>query len=195
MHLLHQGQKPAAVTVGASDKWHQRWRTQGLEGLANQPKSGPLRKAAAAYWQRVGELLELDPSALGCPFTIWTAQRLVAHMAQETGVRLSVSRFRAVMKTQGDVYRRPQHDLKPLQDPAARAAAEVWLQALKKCPSRQLHPPLCGRNNLRSAAGATGLLDAVGGAETHSHTGSATVASLERCLQLCHGCNHGPARR
>jgi transposase len=140
IHLLHQGTPKAAVAkmlaVGVSTayKWHTRWREAGLDGLANQAKSGRKRKADEAYWERVAQLMEQEPREVGYDFTIWTTKRLIAHMAQETGIELSISRFRAVLKERGYVYRRPKHDLKSLQDPDARAAAEEWLAGLKKKP-------------------------------------------------------------
>ena len=60
------------------------------------------------------------------------AERLIAHMAGETGIELSVNRFRVVMRKRGYVHRRPKHDLKSLQDPEARATAEAQLAELKK---------------------------------------------------------------
>jgi transposase len=138
LQLLHQGMKPEVVadtlgvSLGSIYKWHARWRTGGLDALANQPKSGAPRQADEAYWQRVGEVVEQEPSQLGYDFTVWTAERLRAHMAAETGIELSVNRFRVVMRERGYVYRRPKHDLKSLQDPDARTAAEAWLDELKK---------------------------------------------------------------
>ena len=144
IHLLHQGTPKAApkghpakmlaVGVSTAYKWHTRWREAGLDGLANQAKSGRKRKADEAYWERVAQLMEQEPSEVGYDFAIWTTKRLIAHMAQETGIELSISRFRAVLKERGYVYRRPKHDLKSLQDPDARAAAEEWLAGLKKRP-------------------------------------------------------------
>jgi transposase len=141
LHLLHQGMKPQAVadtlavSLGSIHKWHARWRAGGLDALANQPKSGAPPKADEAYWQRVDEVVAQAPAALGYNFSVWTAERLIAHMAQETGIELSVSRFQTVMRQRGYVYRRPKHDLGNLQDPAARAAAEQWLDELKKVRS------------------------------------------------------------
>lgn len=73
-----------------------------------------------------------EPSAFGYDFTVWTAERLIAHMAAETGIELSVNRFRVVLRKRGYVHRRPKHDLKSLQDPQARAAAEAQLEELKR---------------------------------------------------------------
>lgn len=142
LQLLHQGMKHQAVaemlavSVGSIYKWHARWREGGLDALANQPKSGAPRKAGPrgypAYWHRVGEVVEQDPRTFGYIFTVWTAERLIAHMVTETGIELSISRFRVMMREHGYVYRRPKHDLKSLQDPDARAAAETHLNELKK---------------------------------------------------------------
>lgn len=138
LHLLHQGMKPQevadvlAVSEGSIYKWHARWREGGLDLVADQPKSGAPPKADETYWQRVEEVIGQDPSAFGYDFTIWTTKRLIAHMVAETGIELSVSRFRAVMHERGYVYRRPKHDLKSLQDPEARATAERQLDELKR---------------------------------------------------------------
>lgn len=94
IHLLHQGTPKAAVAkmlaVGVSTayKWHTRWREAGLDGLANQAKSGRKRKADEAYWERVAQLMEQEPREVGYDFAIWTTKRLIAHMAQETGIEL-----------------------------------------------------------------------------------------------------------
>lgn len=136
--LLHQGMKPQtvadtlAVSLGSIHKWHARWRAGGLDALANQPKCGAPPKADEAYWQRVEEVVAQEPATFGYAFTVWTAERLIAHMVTETGIELSASRFQTIMRQRGYVYRRPKHDLGNLQDPSARAAAEQWLDELKK---------------------------------------------------------------
>ena len=143
LQLLHQGMKPGAVaeTLAVSQAsiyhWYACWRAGGVDALANQPKSGAPPKADEAYWQRVGEVVEQEPSEFGYDFTVWTAERLIAHMASETGIELSVNRFRVVMRQRGYVYRRPKHDLKSLQDPQARAAAQAQLAERKRGPLPQ----------------------------------------------------------
>ena len=138
LQLLHQEMKPdeVAVTLGVSlgsiYKWHARWRCGGLDALANQLRSGAPPKADEAYWERVGLLIEQDPTTLGYAFSLWTAARLIAHMQQETGIALGLTRFRTVLRQRGYVYRRPKHDLKSLQDPEARATAVEQLSELKK---------------------------------------------------------------
>jgi transposase len=138
LRLLHEGQNPkeVAVLMAVSHptvySWHQRWQAAGLEGLANRPKSGRRRKATVDYLARLEETLEQDPQTLGYAFTIWTAGRLCGHMEKETGIQLGPTQFRALLKENDFVYRRPKHDLTDLQDPEARENATIWLEELKK---------------------------------------------------------------
>ena len=68
----------------------------------------------------------------------WTIDRLRAHLAKETGIELSESRFRALLKREGFRYRRPKYDLSHLQDPEAKAQADELLEGLKKRSSETI---------------------------------------------------------
>jgi transposase len=78
------------------------------------------------------EVIDKAPSELGYDFAIWTIDRLRAHLAKKTGINLSESRFRALLKRKGYRYRRPKRDLGHLQDKNAKAAADEQLEELKK---------------------------------------------------------------
>lgn len=142
LRLLHEGKSPKAVAEFFSVSqptvydWHHRWQSQGLEGLANRPKSGRPLKATVDYIGTLEQVLEQDPQELGYAFSIWTTERLRLHMKVKTGIELKRTQFRAVLKENGFVYRRPKHDLTNLQDPAARQVAEEWLKELKKAPKQ-----------------------------------------------------------
>ena len=129
IRLLHLGQKPSEVaeqqlvSVPTIYNWHKLWREQGIEGLANKPKPGRRAKATEAYCYR---------------FAIWTTDRLRAHLEKETGILLSESRFRALLKKKGYRYRRPKHDLSHLQDKAAKKKAEKLLEEMKKRASETI---------------------------------------------------------
>jgi transposase len=71
---------------------------------------------------------------LGYDFVIWTIDRLRAHLEKKTGIGLSESRFRALLKRKGFRYRRPKYDLGHLQDKDAKAKAAYLLEELKKRP-------------------------------------------------------------
>lgn len=138
LRLLHEGYAPRevarilAVSQPTVYDWHHRWQESGLAGLSNRPKSGRPRKADATYVERLYEVIEQDPTELGYAFTVWTSDRLRLHMEVITGLRLGDSQFRALLKKNGFVYRRPKHVLTNLQDPQAREAAASWLEELKK---------------------------------------------------------------
>lgn len=144
IRLLHQGKKPEVVaeqqlvSVPTIYNWHKFWREQGIEGLANKPKTGRRAKATEAYCQRLEEMLEKEPVEYGYRFAIWTADRLRTHLEKETGILLSESRFRALLKKKGYRYRRPKHDLSHLQDKAAKKKAEKLLEEMKKRASETI---------------------------------------------------------
>jgi transposase len=140
IRLLHLGQKPETVaeqqmvSVPTIYNWHKLWREQGIEGLANQPKTGRPSKATEAYCRKLEEVLEKEPSEFGYRFAIWTIDRLRAHLEKKTGILLSESRFRALLKKKGYRYRRPKHDLSHLQD----KKAEKLLDEMKKTASKTI---------------------------------------------------------
>lgn len=138
IHMLHQGQTPQevgdllAVSQSTVYGWHERWREDGLEGLANRPKSGRPKNADQAYCELLGKVVENDPSAYGYAFGVWTVDRLREHMRQQTGISLSNRRFRVLMKELGYVSRRPKHDVTTLQDANEVERGKQLLNWLKK---------------------------------------------------------------
>jgi transposase len=142
VRLLAQGETPKAVAavMAVSEvtiyAWWHRYQAGGVAGLANPPKGRPKTRADAAYLQTLSATLEQEPSALGYDFAIWTAERLRDHLAQGTGVHLSVGYLRRLIRRLGYVYRRPKHDLSNLQDKAAKATAQMHLDELKKGRTR-----------------------------------------------------------
>lgn len=144
IRLLHLGYKPEqvaemqAVSKPTIYSWIDRWRSDGVEGLANRPKSGRPLKADDEYSLALLEVIEKEPSELGYDFSIWTIDRLRAHLEQQTGISLSESRFRALLKRKGYRYRRPKHDLGHLQDKKAKADAAEVLEGLKKRSSETI---------------------------------------------------------
>lgn len=66
--------------------WHADWRAESIAGLSDKPCSGRPLLANEAYCAKVGAVIETDPTTLGYGFTCWTIQRLIAHLAKETGI-------------------------------------------------------------------------------------------------------------
>lgn len=81
IRLLLLGHKPEEVAkMRAVSKptiygWFARWRSGGVETLANQPKSGRLPKAVDAYSLALVEVIEKEPSKVGYDLTIWTVAK------------------------------------------------------------------------------------------------------------------------
>jgi len=144
IRLLHLGHKPEevanmqAVSIPTVYAWIKRWQQGGIEALATKPRSGRPGKATEEYERIVAEVIEKEPQELGYHFTVWTVDRLRGHLAKETGIELSESRFRALLKLKGYRYRRPKYDLGHLQDKNAKANAGEMLDELKKKSSETI---------------------------------------------------------
>lgn len=144
LRLLHLGHKPdevakmQVVSKPTIYGWFTRWQSGGVEALANQPKSGRPPKADDAYSLALVEVIEKEPSEVGYDFMIWTVERLSAHLEKVTGIALSESRLRALIKRKGYRYRRPKHDLGHLQDKQAKSKAANVLAELKKRSSQTI---------------------------------------------------------
>jgi transposase len=65
-----------AVTPATSYFWWQRWRSNGIEDLANRTRSGRPSKADAAYIALLEQTPDVSPLELGFYFPIWTINRL-----------------------------------------------------------------------------------------------------------------------
>lgn len=144
VHNLHQGYAPEAVaqihavSVATVYNWFNRYQTAGIEGLSTKPQSGRPPKADEPYRQRLVEVVESNPSALGLGFSIWTLPSLQAFMERETGVKLSQNRISEVLQAEGYVYRRPKKDLGHRHDPALRQQVKAALDEVKKTPKKDL---------------------------------------------------------
>jgi transposase len=143
VRLLHLGHKPyevaemQAVSVPTIYGWIKRWQQAGLGGLATKPRSGRPTKTDEAYCHTLESVLDQDPQDLGYDFALWTIGRLRAHLEKVTGIALSDSRLRVLMKAKGYRYRRPKYDLGHLQDKDAKTQAAALLEELKKRPQAQ----------------------------------------------------------
>jgi transposase len=148
IRLLHLGQQPeqvrqaVMVTSNTIYAWHKRWREQGMAGLRDGHRSGRPAQADQAYLHELERVLDLDPRTLELPFTIWTLNRLRLYLAEQTGVLLSYTRFRALMRRAGYRWKAPKHDLSHLQDrPAQETAAQVMEWLKKTSPLTPLPTP------------------------------------------------------
>ncbi len=144
IHLLHLGNKVEeiaemqSISVPSVYNWITRWRADGIEGLATKPRSGRPPKADEGYARALDEILTKEPSELGYRFRIWTVDRLRSHLEKKTGIELSESSLRHLLKRKGYRYRRPKADLGHLQNKKAKAQTSELLEELKKRPSQTI---------------------------------------------------------
>jgi transposase len=90
-------------------RWLKRSRAEGLEGLQDAPRPGrPSPMTEADQAERLAAVRR-RPRSFGLPFSLWTLQRLVDYLAEQTGMRVSDATVRRALKRAGIVLSRPQH--------------------------------------------------------------------------------------
>lgn len=90
-------------------RWLKRFNAEGINGLYDEPKSGAPKRVTDAYRERLLVVVRRRPRSLDQPFSLWTLQRLVDFMAEETGLRFSTETVRLILKAHDIVISRPQH--------------------------------------------------------------------------------------
>jgi transposase len=92
-------------------RWLKRYAAEGVEGLKDNPRPGRPREVTEAYRTKLVGVVRRRPRSLGCPFSLWTLQRLADYMAEATGLRVSTETVRRVLKDADIVLSRPQHTI------------------------------------------------------------------------------------
>jgi transposase len=82
--------------------------------------------------RRERKLLATPPQDLGYGFSVWSAERLVQHLRQVTGIEFSASHLRRILKAEGFSFQRPKHTMKGKRDEVAYEQARQELEILKK---------------------------------------------------------------
>ena len=104
-----------AVIVRESEatvlRWLKRYRAEGLAGLQDAPRPGRPAEVTVVYRTELLAAVRRRPRGLGLPFSLWTLQRLVDYLAEQTGIRVSDETVRRTLKQAGIVLSRPQHKI------------------------------------------------------------------------------------
>jgi transposase len=90
-------------------RWIKRFNAEGVTGLYDEPKSGAPIRVTEAYRERLLIVVRRRPRSLDQPYSLWTLQRLVDFMAEETGLRFSTETVRLILRANDIVISRPQH--------------------------------------------------------------------------------------
>jgi transposase len=105
--LAYKGKKVPAIAAelhlgGDTVRlWIKRFNAKGLEGLADEARSG---RPATYTPEEIGEVIAAsltNPKSLGLPFTSWTLDRLEAYLNEEKGVAIKRSRIDEILIAEG----------------------------------------------------------------------------------------------
>lgn len=110
-------------------RWLGQYLEQGLDGLADAPRSGRPVCADAAYRAALEAAMATSPREVGLLFDVWTSARLSAYLAEQTGVRIAPGWVRVLLGRQRFVTGRPKHTLRQLRNADELAACEAELAA------------------------------------------------------------------
>jgi transposase len=104
VRLLAEGYSPrtAAQAIGVMPKtvraWRRRFRADGIDGLADRPRSGRPTKADPNYLDWLESALAETPEDMGFDGVAgWTVPMLRTLLERETGINLSDGRLRVLV--------------------------------------------------------------------------------------------------
>jgi transposase len=92
-------------------RWMKRYIAEGINGLKDMPHPGAPPKMTVAYEHELIRVVRQRPRSLGQDFSMWTLQRLVNYMAEQTGLRVSPECVRIHLQKAEIVLSRPQHKI------------------------------------------------------------------------------------
>lgn len=119
------------------------FNARGLDGLADQPRSGRPAKATERYVACLKDAVARGPRAFGYVFSSWTLGRLREHLGRQCHVLLHPDYLGRLMARHGIVYRRPRHVMAHLRDEADYDEKKALIAFLKKTRSTRGPPSTC----------------------------------------------------
>jgi transposase len=118
-------QQEISKFLGCSPRTVAYWCMHGdpdnLETLHNKRDREHYRKATPEYIELLLKTVECSPSDNGYEFGRWTAERLATYLTEQTGIDLSSSQFRRILKRKKYSYIWAKYDLEAQQNPIKRA--------------------------------------------------------------------------
>lgn len=92
-------------------RWLHRYIAEGIQGLMDAPRAGRSSVLTTEFRKRLLEVVRRRPRSLELEFSMWTLQRLVDFMAEDTGIRVSTETIRRALAKEDIVFSRPQHTI------------------------------------------------------------------------------------
>lgn len=118
-------QQEIAKFLGCSPRTVAYWCMHGdpdnLESFHNKREQEHYRKATSDYVKLLLETVDKSPEELGYEFGRWTAERLATYLAEQTGIQLSGSQVRRILKRKKYSYIWAKYSLEDKQNSQGRA--------------------------------------------------------------------------
>lgn len=118
-------QQEIAKFLGCSPRTVAYWCIHGdpdnLESFHNKREQEHYRKATPEYVKLLLETVDKSPEELGYEFGRWTAERLATYLSEQTGIQLSSSQVRRILKRKKYSYIWAKYSLEDKQNPQERA--------------------------------------------------------------------------
>ena len=92
-------------------RWLHRYMAEGMQGLVDAPRAGRSSILTDEFRKRLLEVVRRRPRSLELEYSMWTLQRLVDFMAEDTGIRISTETLRRALAKEDIVFSRPQHTI------------------------------------------------------------------------------------
>ena len=87
-----------------------------LDSFKDDRMKGNYRKATEEYIDLLLETIEVEPEKYGYEFGRWTIARLAIYLKEKTGIELSSTQVRRILKSKKYVYLWAKYSLKDKQD-------------------------------------------------------------------------------
>ena len=88
--------------------WIQRFNEEGIEGLADKPRSGAPKTHSVEVRSKLIDLAMQRPSSLDYPFELWTLEHLQISFKEREGIHLSDSTIWSWITEEGLNWKRQQ---------------------------------------------------------------------------------------
>ena len=118
-------------------RWVEQYRSQGRDGLKKAGRAGRKPLLSASDLQRLEQLLEQGPGALGYETPLWTCPRVAHLIEEEFGVRYHEGHVWKILVALGWSPQRPTGRARERNEEQIRNWKKKTWPAIKKKPTRK----------------------------------------------------------